>query len=311
MDRLDAMALFVAAVEDGSLAAAGRRHGRSPASVTRAVAMLEREAGEPLLLRSTRRLGLTAAGERHMAVWHKVLASLGELQPGGDATALRGTIGVTAPELFGRLHVLPLVETFLDTHAGVSVRLILANRIMNLVGEGVDVAIRLALLPDSSLSAIRLGQVRTVLCASPRYVHRAGEPAAPDDLPAHQCIGLNTMGEGELWPFAFAKSDARQARSIRVTPRLRVDSAGALVDAALRARGIISARSYQVVDHLAAGRLVRLLPEYEGAPIPVHMVFSGEIGASSVARAFIDHATEDLRQVLRGLEAAVPASSGT
>jgi DNA-binding transcriptional LysR family regulator len=305
MDRLDAMALFVAAVDGGSLAAAGRRHGRSPASVTRAVALLEEQAREPLLLRSTRRLSLTAAGEQHLAIWRKVLSSLAELEPGQDTAPLRGTVRVTAPELFGRLHVLPLVETFLDAQPEVSARLILANRIVNLVGDGIDVAIRIAVLGDSSLTAIRVGQVRIVLCASPEYVRIAGSPASPDDLPGHRCIGLNVAAEGELWPFAMPGRPDR-TRSIRVTPRLRVDSAAALVDSALRGQGIISARSYQVADHLAAGRLVRLLQRFEGEPIPVHVIFSGEVGAARAVRAFINHVTDGLRPSLRSLEAATP-----
>lgn len=310
MDRLDAMTLFVAAVDTGSLAAAGRHHGRSPASVTRAVALLENLAREPLLLRSTRRLSLTAAGERHLAVWRKVLLSLSELEPGQGGMRLRGTVRITAPELFGRLHVLPIVERFLDAHPDVSTRLILANQILNLIGEGVDVAVRLAELPDSSLTAIRIGQVQTLLCASPSYVRDLGGPKAPDDLPSYGCIGLNVEAEADLWAFRLPGRPG-QPRSIRVTPRLRVDSAAALVDSALRGKGIICAQSYQVADHLAAGRLIRLLPQFEVAPTPVHVVFSEEVGASGAARAFIDHLTNGLRPALRSLAAALPpAGSG-
>jgi DNA-binding transcriptional LysR family regulator len=305
MDRLDAIALFVAAVESGSLAAAGRRYGRSAASVTRAVALLEELAREPLLLRSTRRLSLTAAGERHLAVWRTVLSTLAELEPGQGRAALRGTIRVTAPELFGRLHVLPLVETFLNAHPDVSTRLILANHLVNLVGEGVDVAVRLATLPDSRLTAIRVGQVRTVICASPDYVREGGGPATPDDLPAHRCIGLSVAAEAELWPFAVPGRFGR-VRSVRVTPRLRVDSAAALVDSALRGQGIIAARSYQVADHLAAGRLVRLLPRFEEAPAPVHVIFSRDVGAAGAVRAFVDHVADGLKPALRLLEEALP-----
>lgn len=308
MDRLDAMALFVAAVDSGSLAAAGRHHGRSPASVTRAVALLEAQAGEPLLLRSTRRLSLTAAGERHLAIWRKVLLSLADLGLEGSAR-LRGTIRATAPELFGRLHVLPLAETFLDAHPDVTARLILANHLLNLVGDGVDVAIRLATLPDSSLMAIGVGHVRTLLCAAPDYIARAGSPPTPDDLPGHRCIGLNVSGDAELWPFSLpGRSD--RSRSVRVTPWLRVNSAAALVDSALRGQGIIAARSYQVADHLAAGRLVRLLPRFEGEPTPVHVIFAREVGAAGAVRAFIDHLVAGLKPALRSLEAALPPANG-
>ncbi len=305
MDRLDAMALFVGAVDEGSLAAAGRRHGRSAASVTRAIALLEEQAGEPLLLRSTRRLSLTAAGERHLTIWREVLSSLAQLEPGQGETALRGTIRVTAPELFGRLHLLPLIETFLDAHPSVSIRMMLANRLVDLIGDGMDVAVRLASLPDSSLSAIRVGEVRTLLCASPDYLLRAGSPAKPEDLPNHQCIGLDLTSEAELWPFAVPEKPDR-LRSVRVRPRLCLDSAAALIDAALRGQGIIAARSYQVAEHLAAGRLVRLLHRFEARPAPVHVIFSASVGADAARRAFIDHAVQGLRTTLRSLAEALP-----
>ena len=307
MDRLDAMALFVAAVDNGSLAAAGRRHGRSAASVTRAIALLERQAGEPLLLRSTRRLSLTAAGERHLAIWREALSTLARLENEDHGTALRGTIRITAPELFGRLHLLPLIETFLHAHPGVSVRLMLANRLLDVIGDGVDVAVRLAALPDSSLSATRVGEVRTLLCASPDYLRRAGPPATPEDLPKHQCIGLDVTGEAELWRFAQPGKPDR-LRSVRVGPRLRVDSAAALIDAAARGQGIIAARSYQVAEDLAAGRLVRLLPQFEPGPIPVHVIFSAVRAADAARRAFIDHATQGLRTTLQSLAHAVPSA---
>ena len=308
MDRLDAMALFVAAVDEGSLAAAGRRHGRSAASVTRAIALLEEQAGEPLLLRSTRRLSLTAAGERHLAIWREVLCSLARLAPGHGGTALRGTIRVTAPELFGRLHLLPLVETFLDAHPSVSIRMTLANRLVDLIGGGMDVAVRLAALPDSSLSAIRVGAVRALLCASPDYLRRAGSPATPEDLSSHQTIGLDPTSEVELWPFAMPEKPERR-RTVRVRPHLRVDSAAALIDAAVRGRGIIAARSYQVAELLAAGRLVRLLPRFEARPVPVHVIFAASVGADAARRAFIDHAAQGLRTTLRSLAEAVPGPS--
>jgi DNA-binding transcriptional LysR family regulator len=309
MDRLDAMALFVAAVDDGSLAAAGRRHGRSAASVTRAVALLEEQAGEPLLLRSTRRLSLTTAGERHLAIWREVLLSLAQLEPGGGENAIRGTIRVTAPELFGRLHLLPLIERFLDANPGVSVRLMLANRLVDLIGDGMDMAVRLAALPDSSLSAIRVGEVRTLLCASPDYLRRAGSPATPEELSQHQCVGLDLTSEAELWPFGLPERSER-LRSVRVRPRLRVDSTAAMIDAAVRGQGIIAARSYQVARHLVAGRLVRLLPRFEARPAPVHVIFAASVGTDPARRAFIDHVTEGLRTTLLALAQAVPLTAG-
>lgn len=308
MDRLDAMALFVAAVEAGSLAASARRYGRSPAAVTRAVALLEQQAGETLLLRSTRKLSLTPAGNRHLAVWREVLAKLRELAPDEAGSMLQGEIVLTAPELFGRLKVMPLVETFLQEHRQVSARVLTVNRIVNLVGEGVDLAVRLAPLPDSALTAIKIGTVQTLVCASPAYLATAGLPASLKDLDAHDCIGLNAGSDGELWAFAKAGERSTRTQSIRVRTRLSVNSAAASIDAALRGHGIIRARSYQVAAHIAAGRLARLLVDYEAPPIPVHVVFPADRARKGVVRAFIDHAVPSLKRDLTTIEKSLALS---
>lgn len=293
MDRLDAMALCVAAVEEGSLAGGARRCGRSPAAVTRAVALLERTAGEPLLLRSTRRLRVTAAGERHLAVWRDILAQLRDLASDRTGDGLSGRIVLTAPELFGQLKVMPVIETFLTHHPAVSARVLLLNRLVDLIGEGVDVAVRLAPLADSTLHAVRLGEVRTLLCASPAYLFHRGTPATPSELEAHACIGLNTEGDRELWSFA---TSAGRARSVSVRTRLSVNNAGAAIDAALRGQGVARVRSYQVGEHLARGHLVRLLPEAEAPPTPVQLVFHRERARRGALRVFIDHVIPALRR---------------
>lgn len=306
MDRLNAMALFVAAVEEGSLASAARRHGRSPAAVTRAVALLERDAGEPLLLRSTRRLNLTAAGDRHIAIWRDVLTRLRELEPESSTGQLHGGIVLTAPELFGRAKVMPLVETFLRLHPLVAVRVLMVNRQVDLIGEGIDVAVRLAPLPDSTMTAIRIGEVRTLLCASPDYLARAGSPANPRDLDRHDCIGLNAEGDGELWPFGLGSEQGGRVRSVRVRTRLSINNAAAAIDAALRGHGVIRARSYQVADDVAAGRLVRLIPDFEPNPTPAHLVFHLDRAKKGVVRAFIEHAVPTLKRGLLEIAAVVP-----
>ena len=309
MDRLDAMALFVAAVEEGSLAAGARRHGRSAAAVTRAVALLERYAGETLLLRSTRKLGLTAAGDRHLAIWREVLAKLREVTSAG-AGGLQGTIVGTAPELFGRMKVMPLVETFLAQHEQVAARLLMVNRMVDLIGEGVDLAVRLAPLPDSTMAAIKVGEVRTLLCASPAYLSRAGCPKIPQELEAHDCIGLNAEGGAELWTFGFAAGERERLRSVRVRTRLSVNNAAAGIDAALRGHGLVRVRSYQVTGHLAGGHLVCVLPDFEPPPTPVKLVFQPDRARKGALRAFIDHAVPELRRELLTLAAAVrPAAS--
>ncbi|MGQ4273977.1 LysR family transcriptional regulator [Terrihabitans sp. B22-R8] len=305
MDRLDAIALFVAAVDEGSLAAAARRHGRSPAAATRAVTLLEHHAGETLLRRSTRKISLTPAGDRHLAIWRDVLSKLREIEPGGSGTPLGGGIVLTAPELFGRLKVMPLVESFLRIHPHVAARVLMVNRIVNLIGEGVDLAVRLAPLPDSTLTAINVGDIRTLLCASPDYLANYGSPLALGDLDRHDCIGLNAEGDGELWPFRVASDRGTRMRSVRVRTRLSVNNAAAAIDAALRGHGIICARSYQVADHIAAGRLVRILSDVEPPPMAVHIVFPRDRAKGGVVRAFIDHVVPTLKRELLHIESII------
>lgn len=305
MDRLDAIALFVAAVDEGSLAAAARRHGRSPAAATRAVALLEHQAGKALLSRSTRKLSLTAAGERHLAVWRDVLSRLSEVESDASGAPLRGGIVLTAPELFGRLKVMPLVETFLRTHPQVAARVLMVNRVVNLIGEGVDLAVRLAPLRDSTLTAIRIGEVRTLFCASPDYLAERGSPTTLGDLACHDCIGLNAEGDAELWPFDATTDRRARVRSVRVQTRLSVNNAAAAIDASLRGHGIICARSYQVAEHIEAGRLVSLLPDFEPPAAPAHIVFPPDRARRNDVRAFIEHVLPALKRELLQIGSAI------
>lgn len=299
MDRLDAMAVFVTIIDAGSLAAAARKLGRSPASVTRAVSLLEDRLGERLLHRSTRNLRLTESGERQAAVYRSVLAELAEIE-GGPSTGdrLEGRITLTAPELFGRLKVMPVVEGFLAEHAEVRARVLLLNRVVNLVEEGVDVAVRLAWLPNSGLVAVRLGEMRQLLCAAPDYVERRGEPETPDDLRTHLCIGGQDGHEREVWHFTDRSKSRHRVVSVAVHPRIAVNGAAAAVDAALRGSGLCRAMAYQVEEHLEAGRLIPLLAAFEPAPVPVHLVFHPVPRRNAALRAFLDHATPRLRAAL-------------
>ncbi|WP_458095185.1 LysR family transcriptional regulator [Roseomonas sp. WA12] len=295
MDRLDAMAMAVAAVDEGSLAAAARRFGRSAASATRAIALLEETAGETLLLRSTRGLRPTDAGERHLAVWRDVLARLDEVRPERRTGAVGGTLVLTAPELFGRLKVVPLLESFLKKHPRVQARALLLNRVVDMLGEGVDVAFRLAHLEESSLIATKLGEVRQVVCASPGYLERRGTPRSPADLSGHFCIGMNPDGNRELWTF---QSDGARARAVQVQTALSITSVGAGIDAALRGSGLVRVLSYQVAEELAAGRLRRVLAGHEPPSVPVNMVFRSASQRQALLRSFVDHAGPALRREL-------------
>lgn len=299
MDRLDAMAVFVAVVEESSLAAAARRLGLSPASVTRAVAMLEAGLGERLLHRSTRALRLTERGERQAAVYRGVLADLAEADEAGSADArITGRIVLIAPELFGRKVLMPVVETFLDVHPGVSARVLPLNRIVNLVEEGIDSAIRLAPLPDSGLIAVRLGEMHRLLCAAPSYLDRAGQPSTLADLHRHRSIGAQDGVARELWHFVDPSSSHHRSVSKAIQPRLALNSAGAAIDASIRGSGICRAMAYQVVEDIEAGRLVPLLRDFEPKLSPVHLVFHPIPRRHVAMRVFVDHAVPGLRSMM-------------
>lgn len=304
MDRLDAMELAVAAIEEGSLAAAARRLGRSAAAATRALAVLEDEAGETLVLRSTRGLRLTDAGERHAAVWRDVLTRLAEIRLDASHQSIAGTLVLTAPELFGRLNVMPVLETFVALNPKVQARALLVNRVVDMLGEGVDVAIRLAHLAETSLVAVKLGTVRQVVCASPDYLSRHGPPLDPSGLADHACIGMNGDGNRELWSFRREAGSA-QMRAVSVQTRLSVTSVGAGLDIACRGGGLIRCLSYQVAKQLASGRLQRVLMPFEPEPVPVQIVFRANPRRWSPVRGFVDHAVPILRRDLAEVTAMI------
>ncbi|CAN5389383.1 LysR family transcriptional regulator [soil metagenome] len=290
--------MLVSAVDEGTLADAARKLGRSPAAVTRSIATLESQIGERLLHRSSRQLRLTEAGERRLPIYRHVLAELARAESQSGPGAVSGSLVVTAPELFGRMNVMPTIETFLDRHHGVTARVLLLNRITDLVKEGIDVAVRLAPLPDSGLSAVNLGEVHRVLCATPAYLATHGAPAQPKDLSRHICIGRNEASDNELWPFVVSDNGRRRARSFQVATRLSSNSAGAALDAVLRGQGLGWFLSYQVAAHFASRALIRVMPAFEPAATPVQLVFHPKPKRGGAIREYIDHATPLLRAVL-------------
>jgi DNA-binding transcriptional LysR family regulator len=298
MDRLDAMNAFVVTVEAGGLSAAARKLGRSAAAVTRTVAALERHVGVALLRRTTRGVSLTEAGERYLAACRRVLADIAEAErlAAGARSAVRGTLTVTAPSTFGALHVRPILDAYLAAHPEVTARLQLLDRVVNLVDEGIDVGVRIALLPDSSLLSTRVGEVRRVLCASPDYCARRGRPKAPQDLAQHTCISFSGTTPTDTWTFAAGRSG--RPRHVKVRPVLTVNSALAAIGSAIDGHGVTCVLSYQVAGELASGRLLRLLPEHEPAPLPVHLVYPPASIATARVRAFIDLAAPRLRATL-------------
>lgn len=290
MDRLDELTVLVAVLDSGSLAAASRRLRRSPPSVTRALAALEDRVGARLVERTTRRLTPTEAGRALAAQARAVLGAYADaVRDAADAPA-RGTVRVTAPVVFGRRHVTPLVATFLDAHPAVTVDLVLADRNLDLVDEGLDVAVRIGRLADSSLLARRVGEVRQVLVASPSYLAARGSPRTPGDLAGHDAIFSASRPVPIEWRFR----DAARTRIVRPAPRLLVNEVEAALVAARLGRGIALALSYQVADDLAAGTLIRLLPDHEPPPVPVQLVTPGGRHMAPRIRAFLDHAAQAL-----------------
>jgi DNA-binding transcriptional LysR family regulator len=293
MDRLDAMRAFATSVDRGSLASAARSLGHSPATMTRAIAQLETGLGMRLLHRSTRSLRLTDFGASYLATCREVLGALDAVQRGAAAaqTQPSGLITITAPLMFGQLHLRPVVDAFLDANPAVRARLLLLDRVVNLVEEGIDVAVRIGHLPDSTLVASRLGDVRRMLCASPGYLARHGSPKAPAALREHACIMERDGGETEIWRFA-------SARSIAVRPRLVVNSAAAAVASAVAGHGITRVMSYQAAAAVATGDLVVLLAQHEPPPIPVSLVLPPGRAQSAKQRAFAAFAAPPLRRAL-------------
>ena len=284
MDRLDSLALFVAVAEKGSFISAARRLHRSPAAVTRAVAALEDRLATRLLNRTTRAVALTDAGARFVDRCRRALAEFEalELSAASEQAEPRGLLTVTAPEIFGRLHVLPIAQAFLAEHAGVRISLLLLDRVVGLVDEGVDVGVRIAHLPDSSLRAIHVGDVRRVACASPAYLATRGTPKMLKHLGAHDVITVDGVSPaGERWP---------KARS-----RLTVNTMQAALDAAVAGGGIVRVFSYQADGYEQAGALRRVLGAHEPAPIPIHVIHPAGRHLPAKARAFIDKAVVSLR----------------
>jgi len=294
MDRLDALTIFVAVAEQGSFVAAARRLGRSPAAVTRAVAALEDRLGTRLLNRTTRAMALTDEGVRYLDSARRLLAEFEDLEAGAAAegAAPRGTLSVTAPVLFGRLHVLPVALGFLEENPAVDLRLLLLDRVVSLVDEGLDVGVRLGRLPDSSLRAIAAGSIGRAAYASPDYLARHGAPATPQHLVDHACIGF-ADGATSLQRWSFGRDDAGFTVGIR--PRLAVNTAEAAVDAAVAGLGVARVMTYQAAAMEEAGRLVRILRGHEPPSVPVQLVHPAGRHLPAKVRLFVDRAVAALR----------------
>ncbi|HEX6119531.1 MAG TPA: LysR family transcriptional regulator [Dongiaceae bacterium] len=297
MDRIDAMRVFVTALDEGSLAGAGRRLGRSPAAVSRAIAFLESYVGTPLLHRTTRTMRLSEAGERYAAACRRVLTDLEEadMLAAGESAAPRGLLSVTGPIVSGARILRPILDAYLDAHPAVTARLLLLDRKLNLVEEGIDVALRIGYLPDSSLIAIRVGEVRQVICAAPSYLARRPPIKEPGDITGHRIAAMTVFGQ-DSWSFAPTESDP-DFRQVAIAPRLIVNTVEGAVGSAVEGYGLTRAFSYQVADEVRDGKLVLVLPEFESPALPVHVVTpEGRLSVPKV-RAFVDFAVPRLKEV--------------
>jgi DNA-binding transcriptional LysR family regulator len=293
MDRLQELAVLVAVVDHGSLAAAARRLRRSAPAVTRALAALEERVGARLVERSTRRLSVTEAG-RAFAERARALLNEYDSAVGGFAdTSLRGLLRVTAPLQFGRRHVASLVIGFLEAYRDMRVELVLNDRNLDLIEEGIDVAVRIGTLADSNLIARRVGEVRRILVASPAYLAKRGTPKKPADLAAHDTILGMAREEPSEWRFGPPK----RTKIVRLSPRLLVNETEARLVAARAGQGITRVLSYQVSEELKAGSLIRLMSGFEPPAWPVHLVVASGGHKAPKVRAFLDYAAERLTKL--------------
>lgn len=296
MDRFESMTVFMAVVEAGSLSAAGRKLGMPLATVSRKLSELETHLKARLLSRSTRQLKLTDAGRDYVVACKRILNDVDETErvASGEYSTPKGYLTITAPMVFGRLHVLPVVNAFLKTYADIDVRLVLGDRIVGLLDDHIDLAVRIGELPDSSLSATRVGMVRWVVCGSPMYFASHGMPTSPSDLSAHQCITFDGLMSPQVWEFKVGKT----MLPIAIHSRLVVNSTEVAIDAAIAGIGITRVLSYQIEVAQRQGSLDTALQKFEPAAIPVNLVYSKQLRLPLKLRAFLDFAAPQLRSRL-------------
>ena len=291
MDKLRAMQTFVGIVDAGSLTAAADALQVSAPSVVRSLAALEQAVGVRLLNRTTRRSSLTDEGREYYERCRRVLAEV----EAADALLTarqaepRGRLRLTAPLAYGRLYVAPLVREFMARHPAVEVELLLLDRVVDLVEEGIDAAVRIAHLPESSVVAVRVGETRRVVCASPAYLKKSGPPRRPADLSEHRCIVFTGLNPDNEWSFGAAR-----AQRVSIRPVLRTNQIDVAIDACLSGLGCGQFLSYQVEAAVKAGRLRRVLDEFAPPPVPIQIVYPHARLLSPNVRAFIDLAAARL-----------------
>jgi DNA-binding transcriptional LysR family regulator len=295
MDRLEAMSLLVAVAEAGSLSAAGRKLRVPLPTVSRKISELEAHLNTRLLIRSTRRLALTESGAAYVGAARRILDEVSEAEraASGEHAAPRGDLVVTAPIVFGRLHVLPVIAEFLSQWPEINVRLVLSDRNLHLIDDHIDIAVRIGALADSALAATKVGSVRRVVCGSPAYFAAHGAPNRPQDLSALTAVTFDQLSSSEHWTFRDPKSKREIPAPVRA--RLAVNTAEAAIDGAAAGLGVTRVLSYQVAQAVLDGRIEIVLAEYEPAPEPVGLIHAHPGLTPLKVRMALDFAAPRLR----------------
>lgn len=304
MDRLEAMSMLVAVTERGSFSAAARALDVPLATLSRKVSDLESQLGARLLIRTTRKLTLTDAGIAYVASARRILEQVDEAEreAAGEFTQPKGELVLTAPIMFGRLHVLPVVAEFLAAFPEINIRLHLGDRNVDLIDDHVDMAVRFGALPDSSMVATPIGDMRTVTCASPAVLERHGMPDRPDALLDYPIVAAEIPLPTPAWRYRVPGSDT--TLEIPVVPRLAVTTTEAAAQAAIQGVGVTRLLHYQVADAVVRGELRIVLETYEMEPAPVHLVHASRGRMPLKMRRFLDFSAPRLRETLRQISEA-------
>lgn len=306
MDRLHEIEVFIAVSEVGGFAKAGQRLRLSPPAVTRAISALESRLGAKVFNRTTRSLAITEVGQRFLENARRVLGDLdaAERDAVGETSVAKGSLTITASVTFGSFALAPVVRAFLAQYPLINISMLLLDRVANLVEEGIDAAVRIGPLPDSSMVAKRLGSVHRVLVASPEYLARRGTPAIPADLRLHSMIAFTGLMPNREWRFL----DGRSGKAVSFVPRFEINDAAAAIAAAEAGDGITIALSYMVAEQIRLGKLVTVLDAWTPSAIPVNLLFPQNRLMAPKLRAFVDFAAPRLKQALE--EAAIPGHPG-
>ncbi len=296
MNKVQAMTTFVTIVNEGSLTAAAEVLNKSLPTVVRSLATLENFLGVRLLNRTTRRMALTEEGRHYLNRCQKILADINEaeIELSAEHAEPSGSLKVTASQLFGHMHVAPIVTGFLERYHDMRVSLLLLDRVVNLVEEGLDVGVRIGKLADSSMIAIPVGETRRVVCASPRFLEASGQPGIPEDLFDQACVKFSGITVGNNWQF----KEGGKTRNIQIKPVFTCNQAAASIEACEAGLGYGVFLSYMVAPQLKAGTLRLVLDEFETSPLPVHVVYQHAKYISTRTRVFVDWMTRELRQQL-------------